>query len=264
MFKLATYSINENVILSPKHRIMTWIKHEGKHSDWHERMDLYVQRVESSLYNRMGWDSMHYLDQQGTKFNPSHPSLMFTDSKDRCIAYVAYHNHTHRGCKNGIMISRIVVAPQFRGRGLSVVILNLVGAMLTASGYVLYFITELDGYGNKVGESGCWKGTTFDDRFRNTPSDARNKHRRGGKASHKKYVGKALVCYSDLFLKVAVLRSRVAKKEAVSTVPHTGADVPFLMFDGTDDLYVEGECLLSDADNKLYLDSIILGYYDSS
>ncbi|MBQ9215564.1 MAG: hypothetical protein IJ159_02275 [Prevotella sp.] len=136
--------------------------------------------------------------------------------------------------------------------------------MLSASGYVLYFITELEGFGKKVGESGCWIGTTFDDKFRDTPSDARNKHRRGGIASHKKYVGKALVGYSDLFLKVAVLRSRVAKKVTVSKVLPTGADIPFLMLDATDDSHVEGLSMLSDSDSRLYIDYIIIGYYDSS
>lgn len=256
MFRLSTYCIDGNVILSPKHRIRIWIKHK--------RTDLYVQRVETSLYKRMGWDTMHYLDLEGANFNTSHHSLMFTDSRDRCIAYVAYSNHTFRGCKNGIMISRIVIAPHFRGRGLSVVILNLIGAMLSASGYVLYFNTELEGFGKKVGESGSWKGTTFDGGYRNAPSDARNKHRRSGVASRKKYVGKALVGYSDLFLKVAVLRSRVEKKEAVSTVPHTGTDIPFLMLDATDDCHVEGMSLFSDTNNRMYIDSIIVGYYDSS
>ena len=131
MYKLSRYSLEGNVLLSPKHRIRLWIEHK--------RTDLYVQRVESVLYKRMGWDNMHYLDLEGATFNESHFSLIFTDTKDRCIAFVGYANHTFRRCKNGIMISRIVVAPRFQHKGLSVIILNLVGAMLSGSGYKLYY-----------------------------------------------------------------------------------------------------------------------------
>lgn len=215
MHRLSTYCIDGNVILSPKHRVRVWVKHK--------RMDLYVHRVETSLYKRMGWDSMHYLDNEGAKFNKSHHSLIFTDSKDRCVAYVAFANHTFKGCRNGIMISRFVIAPHFQRRGLSIVILNLMGAMLSASNFVLYFNTELSWLGKKVGNSSCWKGTTFDGRFRNAPSDERNKHRRDGVAWRKKYVGKALKGYADLFLEVEVLRCRMANKKATMAVLSTGA-----------------------------------------
>ena len=213
MLKLNRYSLESNVLLSPKHRIRLWIGHK--------RTDLYVQRVESALYKRMGWDGMHYLDHEGASFNKSHHSLIFSDSKDRCIAYVAFANHTFRGCSNGIMISRFVVAPRYQHKGLSVIILNLVGAMLSASGYVLYFNTELPWFGDKVGKSGCWDGTANDVGFRNAPCDARNKHRRSGVAWRKKYVGKALRGYSDLFLKVGVLRSRMATIKASECVGET-------------------------------------------
>lgn len=206
MRKLELYNIDGNVLLSPKKRVRLWVKHK--------RMDLYVQRVESSLYKRMGWDNMHYLDYEGAKFNKSHHSLIFTDSKGRCIAYVAYANHTFRRCKNGIMISRYIISPKFQHKGLSIKILNLVGAMLTASGYVLYFNTELKWFGKKVGESDCWDGTINDARFREAPSDTRNKNRRSGVAYRKKYVGKPLMGYSNLFLKVGVLRSRMARVNA--------------------------------------------------
>ena len=184
-------------------------------------MDVYVQRVESSLYKRMGWDNMHYLDYEGANFNKSHHSLIFTDSKGRCIAYVAFANHTFRRCKNGIMISRYIISPFFQHRGLSIKILNLVGAMLTASGYVLYFNTELEWFGKKVGESDCWDGTVNDARFREAPCDNRNKNRRSGVAYRKKYVGKPLRGYSNLFLKVGVLRSRMAMIKASECVKET-------------------------------------------
>lgn len=206
MNKLSRYNLEGNVLLSPKKRIRLWIEHK--------RTDMYVQRVESVLYKRMGWDGMHYLDQGGATFNESHFSLIFTDSKDRCIAFVGYANHTFRRCTNGIMISRIVVAPRFQHKGLSVIILNLVGAMLSASGYKLYFNTELPWFGKKVGKSNCWIGTAMDRKYRKAPCDARNKHRRSGVAWRKKYVGKALRGYSDLFLKDDVLRSRMAKTKA--------------------------------------------------
>lgn len=206
-------NIEGNVLLSPRHRIRLWVRRK--------RMDVYVQRVESVLYKRMGWDSMHYLDREGANFNKSHHSLIFTDSKDRCIAYVAFANHTFRGCSNGMMISRFVVAPRYQHKGLSVIILNLVGAMLSASGYVLYFNTELPWFGEKIGKSGCWIGTANDAGFRNAPCDARNKHRRSGVAWRKKYVGKALRGYSDMFLKVAVLRSRMAMTKGSKCVGET-------------------------------------------
>lgn len=213
MLKLNRYSLEGNVLLSPKKRIRLWIEHK--------RTDLYVQRVESVLYKRMGWDVKHYLDQEGATFNKSHFSLIFTDSKDRCIAFVGYRNITFKGCRNGIMISRIVIAPRFQHRGLSVIILNLVGAMLSASGYKLYFNTELPWFGKKVGESNCWIGTAMDGKYRKAPCDARNKHRRSGVAWRKKYVGKVLRGYSDLFLKDDVLRSRMAKTKAFECVEET-------------------------------------------
>ena len=54
----------------------------------------------------------------------------------------------------------------------------------------------------------------MDGKYRKAPCDARNKHRRSGVAWRKKYVGKALRGYSDLFLKDDVLRSRMAKTKA--------------------------------------------------
>lgn len=190
----------------------------------HKHTVFYVQRVESSLYKGMGWDGMHYLDKECAKFNESHHSLIFTDSKDRCVAYVAFANHPFKGCRNGIMISRFVIAPHFQRRGLSIVILNLMGAMLSASNYVLYFNTELSWLGKKVGDSDCWKGTANDGRYRKKTSDKRSKHRRDGVAWRKKYVGKALKGYGDLFLAVEVLRCRMANKKVNTAVLSTGVD----------------------------------------
>lgn len=207
MHRLSTYCIDNKVILTPRQRVRTWVGYSRK--------DFYVQRVETALYKRMGWAELHYIDQAKGTFNKGCLSLMFTDSKDRCIAYVALLNKTHRGCSNGMIVSRFVIAPQFQGRGYSKVILDLVGAMVAASGYVLYFNTRLKWLGESMNSNVNWVGSIFDGRVRKIAKDPKYKNRTQGYACRKRYVGKCLKGFSHLFFKVDVLRERV-KNCAVS------------------------------------------------
>lgn len=201
MHRLSTYSIGENVLLTHRQRVSAWVGYRRK--------DFYVQRVETALYKRMGWAELHYIDQAKGTFNKGCLSLMFTDSKDRCIAYVALLNKTHKGCSNGMIVSRFVIAPQFQGRGYSKVILNLVGAMVAASGYILYFNTRLKWLGDSMNSNVNWVGSVFDGRVRKVANDPKYRNRTQGYACRKRYVGKCLKGFSHLFNKVNVLRERV-------------------------------------------------------
>lgn len=218
MYRLSTYCIDEKVILTPRHRIRTWVGHR--------RVNFYVQRVEAMLYKSMGWSELHYIDRANGTFNKGCHSFIFTDTKGRCVAFVALLNKTHRGCSNGMMVSRFVIAPQFQHRGYSMVLLNVVGAMLSACGYILYFNTRLKWLGGAMDKNSSWVGTHDDGRFRDKPNDPKCKNRTGGYACRKRYIGKSLRGYSELFLKIGVLKVKYAHIEVgngVANVPCTDA-----------------------------------------
>lgn len=198
----AQHELGDKDILTKRYRVNMWVKDK--------KQTLYVQRVSSSVYDRFGFSQYHYIEKP---INKGAACFLFTDRKNRPIAFVGLLNQTFKGCHNGIMVSRFVILPKFQKRGLSVPILESVGAMLSASGYQLYFNTQNELLGEAVGRRKSFVGTTYDKEYRDGRYDKTHRNRIWGKAWRKKYVGRKLFGYSELFKKVAVLRSKSVGSE---------------------------------------------------
>ena len=196
----AHYELRDKDVLTQRHKVKMWVK--GK------KQTLYVQRVSSSIYERFGFSQYHYMVKP---INKGAMCLLFTDKKNRPIAFVGLLNHTFKGCRNGIMVSRFVILPKFQKRGLSLPILKAVGGMLSASGYQMYINTQNKQLGEALGRRKCFVGTTFDQVDRSGEHDKTHRNRIWGKAWRKKYCGGRLYGYSELFRKVDILRKKVSK-----------------------------------------------------
>jgi predicted acetyltransferase len=194
------HELTDKDLLTKRKSVKMWVK--GK------RATLHVQRVSSSVYKRFGFLQYHYIDKP---INKGATCLLFTDKKNRPIAFVGLLNHTFKGCHNGIMVSRFVIMPRFQKRGLSLPILKAVGGMLSGSGYQMYLNTQNKQLGEALGRRKYFVGTTFDQVDRSGEYDKTHRNRIWGKAWRKKYCGGRLYGYSELFKKVAVLRKNVSK-----------------------------------------------------
>lgn len=173
-----------------------------------KHIPLYVQRCEQSVYEKLGLSKLHYMKEP---MNSGAKCLLFTDKKGRNVAFVGLLNNPSRSYPNAVIVSRIVVFPQFQHRGLAVPILDAVGAMLASVGQILFINTADKKFGLRLNSSQCWVGTTFDQKERKYyGDDATHRNRKGGFMWRKRFVGKALHGYSELFEKVAVLRDRRA------------------------------------------------------
>ena len=156
----------------------------------------------------LGLAKLHYMKEP---INKGAICLLFTDLKGRNVAFVGLLNNPSRSYPNAVIVSRIIVFPQFQGKGLSVPILDKVGAMLAARGLQLFINTEHKSFGKRLDASVCWVGTTYDKKVRTYyENDATHRNRKGGLMWRKRFVGKALQGYSELFEKVAVLRGKRA------------------------------------------------------
>ena len=187
-------------ILTPRQLVKVAV---GQH-----HMNLFVQRVERSVYMKLGLSKLHYMKDP---INKGATCLLFTDLKGRNVAFVGLLNNPSRSYPNAVIVSRIIVFPQFQGKGLSVPILDKVGAMLAARGLQLFINTEHKSFGKRLDASVCWVGTTYDKKVRTYyENDATHRNRKGGLMWRKRFVGKTLHGYSELFEKVAVLRGKRA------------------------------------------------------
>lgn len=192
--------VSNEDILTPKQLVKVAVG--NKH------INLFVQRVERSVYMKLGLSTLHYMKEP---INKGATCLLFTDLKGRNVAFVGLINNPSRSYPNGVIVSRIIVFPQFQHRGLAVPILDKVGAMLAAKRLQLFINTEHKSFGKRLDASICWIGTTFDKKVRTYyENDATHRNRKGGVMWRKRFVGRALYGYSELFEKVAVLREKIA------------------------------------------------------
>lgn len=169
-----------------------------------KRISLYIQRVECSVYDSYGFKQHHYMSENIKGFM----SFLFTTPKGKPFAFVAVRNQPHRGCRNGMMVSRIVILPKYQGKGYSVALTSLMGGLLAAKGLLMYINTHKERYGMALGESRNFESTTFDDKDRGNTDDGKYKNRQGGIAYRKKYVGRAIYGYKDLFCDINTMRTK--------------------------------------------------------
>ena len=178
-----------------------------------KRISLYIQRVECSVYDSYGFKQHHYMTEDIKGFM----SFLFTTPKGQPFAFVAVRNQPHRGCRNGMMVSRIVILPKYQGKGYSVALTSLMGGLLAAKGQLMYINTHKERYGTALGESRNFESTTFDDKDRGNTDDGKYKNRQGGRAYRKIYVGRAIYGYKDLFCDINTMRTRAKDIEEERT-----------------------------------------------
>jgi hypothetical protein len=106
------------------------------------------------------------------------------------------------------MVSRFVILPKYRGRGLSMPILGKVCGMLKAKKKRVFINTENPILGKALNRSKNFKGTTFDQKHRESEYDVKYAHRRGGYAWRKEYCGCAVYGYGSIMKKLAVMREK--------------------------------------------------------
>ncbi len=204
------FKVSGEDILTPKQLVKVAVGQQ--------HVKLYVQRVERSVYLKLGLSKLHYMKEP---INKGATCLLFTDMRGRNVAFVGLLNNPSRSYPNAVIVSRIIVFPHFQGKGLSVPILDKVGAMLAAKGLQLFINTENKRFGKRLDDSVCWRGTTFDKKVRNYyGGDATHRNRKGGFMWRKRFVGKTLHGYSELFEKVDVLRGKRASVVIDEGVKH--------------------------------------------
>lgn len=198
-------NVSQEDILTPKQLVKVAV---GQH-----HMKLHMQRVKRSVYLKLGLSNLHYMKEP---INKGAMCLLFTDLKGRNVAFVGLLNNPSRSYPNGIIVSRIIVFPQFQHRGLAVSILDKVGAMLAAKGLQLFIDTEHKSFGKRLDASVCWIGTTFDKKVRKYyVCDPTHRNRKSGFMWRKRFVGKALHGYSQHFEKIDVLLKRKAESPII-------------------------------------------------
>lgn len=189
--------VSEEDILTPRQQVKVAVGQQ--------HINLYVQRVERRLYQKLRLSDLHYMKEP---INKAAACLLFTDLKGRNVAFVGLLNNPSRTYPNAVIVSRIIVFPQFQSRGLSVPILDKVGAMLAARGQQLIINTEDKRFGKRLDGAACWTATTFDKKIRKYyKEDSTHRNRKGCYMWRKRFVGKPLYGYGGHFEKVAVLRS---------------------------------------------------------
>lgn len=128
------------------------------------KIDLNVYRVEPIVWKDMEFYKHHYLS---SELNPSAICLMFTWNSQP-VAFVALLNTPRKGLPNDMAVSRLVILPEYQGLGLSSVILNFCGGIISnkGNGARLNIKTIHDKVGTFLEKSTNWKPTSHNQKYR--------------------------------------------------------------------------------------------------
>lgn len=177
---------------------------------------LTVRRVESSVFNTLGFDKHHYLT---AKINPSCKCFLF-EWDGIPVAFAGILNTPRLGIPYGMSISRIVILPDYQGLGLSRIICNFCGGMVKSlsteeNEYKLYIKTAHEKMGEALGRDKSWKGTQFDGKSRTVESTLSEKGRYNNrlmrKSYCKEYIGEPRFGFEDLMQPIKVMRENKTK-----------------------------------------------------
>lgn len=192
--------------LSDRMKMKVWDK-------WGKTVNLSVQRVECSIYEKLGFSRYHYIQ---CPINKASMCLLVRTSKGKPLGFIGFLNHTFKNCPNGLMVSRFVILPQYQRRGLALPILTRICGMLKAEGYRVFINTENHHLGKALTRSYSFRGTTFDQKERYIQYDAKYRHRRGGFAYRKEYCGSNVYGYGRMLKEVNVMRENKGKVVEIS------------------------------------------------
>lgn len=178
----------------------------------HPQINIKVQRVEPSVWRKLGFYKHHYLT---AELNPSCKCLLFT-WENQPIAFAAILNTPRKGVPYGCAISRLVINPDFQGLGLSIKIANFCGGIIKSlsteeKDFELYIKTAHRKMGEGLSRNKNWEGTTFDGKGRTKESTEcegkRYANRLIRKSYCKKYVGNVIDGYQDILLPIKEMRN---------------------------------------------------------
>ena len=177
---------------------------------------LTIRRVEPSVWYSLGFYKHHYLTE---KLNPSCKCFLF-EWDTIPVAFVGLLNTPRTGIPYGMSISRIVVLPDYQGLGLSRIICNFCGGIVTAMSddehiYKLYIKTAHEKMGEALGRDTNWRGTQFDGKARTMSSTEFEKGRYNNRLTRKsyckEYIGGKIYGFEDLMLPIKEMREKKAE-----------------------------------------------------
>lgn len=170
-------------------------------------IELTVQRVEPNVWHDLGFDKHHYLT---SSLNKSCKCLLFSWDGE-AVGFVAILNSPRKGEPCGFSISRVVLLPDYQGLGLSSMILNFCGGIITNMGddYKLYIKTIHDRMGRYFERSDKWTPTSYNGKIRKNTEYENGKYnnRLERKSYCYKYCGEKISGYEDLLLPINELRN---------------------------------------------------------
>lgn len=188
-----------------------------------KKHNLYFQRVECAVYEKLGFSRYDYVG--GKPINKAAMCFLVTTSKGQTLGFLGFLNHTFKGCSNGMKVSRFVLSPQFRGKGLALPILSRTCGILKSKGYRVFINTESHKLGGRLMASCNYRSTTFNCVNRAIRKDDRYKGRRSGKAYRLEYCGNSVYGYGIMLGKLADMRARnlncrVKRKQPFTPTSH--------------------------------------------
>ncbi len=175
---------------------------KGKKPD----IKLTVQRVEPNVWYDLGFHKHHYLT---SSLNKSCKCLLFSWNGEP-VGFVAILNTPRKGEAWGHSISRICLNPDFQGLGLSSIMCNFCGGIITnmGDGYKLYIKTIHEKMGSYFERSNKWTPTSYNGKVRKGTDYEKGKYnnRLERKSYCFKYCGEPISGYEDLLLPIAEMR----------------------------------------------------------
>lgn len=133
---------------------------KGKHPPIH----LKASRVEPRVWYDLEFSKHHYLS---SELNPSAICLLFTWNSQP-VAFVALLNTPRKNLPNDMAVSRLVILPEYQGLGLTSILLNFCGGIISnkGNGARLNIKTIHEKVGRYLENSSNWKPTTHNQKYR--------------------------------------------------------------------------------------------------
>lgn len=208
-------SIYETTVTVKSDNIVTNVKHKkvNPKDDEYEAKPitkpkynlLSLCRCEASDYNKYGFGKYHYL---ATGASKGAKCFLVYNGKT-LVAFCSVINHTHKGCSKAMQINRVVVLPEFRGRGIGSAIINLVAGIFKNEGMEVYMKCENEKIGKSQDNNCDWQATSYNHKSRKASKADTHKTRNLNKCYCHKYVGKAISGYEWMVKPIAEMRKSI-------------------------------------------------------
>lgn len=178
-------------------------------------IQLTVRRVEPSVWNM--FKHAHYLT---AEMNKSCKCLLF-EWDGVPVAFVGILNTPRKGIPYGCSISRIVVAEDYQGLGLSTIIFNFCGGIVKSLSdeehdYRLYIKTAHRKFGEALSKNPNVRATMFDGKGRDKKAIEHDNHRYRNRLQRvsycKEYIGDKIDGFQDILRPIGEMRKEKVRK----------------------------------------------------